>query len=50
LLLKERNHYLVSGEDNVTDFVFADNAGQVFNHLFGMLVVGVLGSSLVAGL
>src|ERR1035437_9891228 len=50
LFLKERNHNLISGKDDVTYFVFADNLSQAFNDLFGMLLVRVPHTPLVAGL
>src|ERR1019366_7583442 len=50
LFLKERNHNLISGKDDVTYFVFADNLSQAFNDLFGVLLVRVAHTPLVAGL
>src|ERR1035441_5583722 len=48
LFLKERNHNLISGKDDVTYFVFADNLSQAFNDLFGVLLMRVPHTPLVA--
>ena len=50
LLLKERDHNRISGQDNVTYLVFADNPRQAFNHFFGVLLVRVSDTPLVASL
>jgi len=38
LFLKKRNHNLISGQDDVTDFVFADNLSQALHDLLGVLL------------
>jgi len=48
--LNERNRNRVSGKDDVTDMVFADNLRQAFNDLFGVFLVRVPHTPLVAGL
>jgi len=50
LFLKERGHDRTSGKDDVTDMVFADNLRQSFNDFFGVLLVRVTNTPLVAGL
>jgi hypothetical protein len=50
LLLKERDHDRFSGQDDVTYLVFADTLHQAFNHFFGVLLVCVSDTPLVAGL
>jgi hypothetical protein len=50
LFLKGRNHNRISGKDDMTYFVFADNLSQAFNDLFGVLLVRVPHTPLVAGL
>src|ERR1035438_3084750 len=50
LFLKEWNHNRISGKDDVTYLVVADNLSQAFNDLFGMLLVRVPHTPLVAGL
>ena len=50
LLLKERDHNRISGQDDVTYLVFADNLRQAFNHFFGVLLVRVSDTPLVASL
>jgi hypothetical protein len=50
LFLQERNHHRVSGKDDMTYVVFADNLSQMFDDFFGVLMVRVSYTSLVAGL
>jgi hypothetical protein len=50
VFFKKRNHNLISGQDDMTYFVFADNLSQAFHDLFGVLLVGVPHTPLVAGL
>ena len=50
LFLKERNHNRISGKDDVTHLIFADNLSQAFHDLFGVFLVRVPHSPLVAGL
>src|SRR5674476_11149 len=50
LFLQQRNHNRISGQDDVTYFVCADNLGQPFNDLFGVLLMRVPHPPLVAGL
>src|ERR1039457_6150778 len=50
LFPQERNHHLISGEDDVTYFVFTDDLSQALDDLFGVLLVRVPYPPLVAGL
>jgi hypothetical protein len=50
LFLKERNHNRISGEDDVTYFVFPDNLSQAFHDLLGVFLVRVPHTPLIAGL
>ncbi len=48
--MQERNHNRISGQDDVTYVIFADNLRQPFDDLFGVLLVRVTHAPLVAGL
>jgi hypothetical protein len=50
LFLQERNHNLISGKDDATYMVLADNLSQAFHDLFGVLLMRVPHTPLVAGL
>jgi len=50
VFFEERNRHLIPGQDDVTDFVFADNLSQAFHDLFGVLLVRVPHTPLVPGL
>ena len=50
LFLQQRNYNRISGQDDGTYFVFADNLRQAFHDLFGVLRVRVPHAPLVAGL
>src|ERR1035438_2079368 len=50
LFLKERNHNRISGKNDVTYVVFEDDLSQTLNHLFGVFLMRVSHTPLVAGL
>ena len=50
MFFKQRNRNLISGQDDVTYFVFANNLSQAFHDLLGVLLVRVPHTPLVPGL
>jgi len=50
LLLKERDNHVISGQNDVADFVFVDDLSEAFDHFFGMLVVRIARPARVASL
>jgi hypothetical protein len=50
LFLKERKHNRIACKDDVTHVVLADDLSQALNHLFGVFLMSIAHTPLVAGL